>query len=63
MTEPELIILAETERFSVWQAEDPEGETTYNIELGSVTVHLFREEWEEFLALIGQVEEPHAPAG
>jgi len=26
-------------------------------------VHFFREEWEEFLALIGEMEEPHAPAG
>ena len=55
MTEHELTILAETERFSVWQAEDPDGETTYNIELGGVTVHLFREEWEEFLALVREL--------
>jgi hypothetical protein len=36
---------------------------TYHLELGTVTVHFFREEWEEFLALMGDMEEPHAPAG
>jgi hypothetical protein len=53
--EPTIEILAETENFSLWQAEEPDGETTYHLELGAVTVHLFREEWEEFLQLIGEV--------
>lgn len=53
--EPTIEILAETENFSLWQAEEPDGETTYHLELGAVTVHLFREEWEEFLQLVGAV--------
>jgi hypothetical protein len=52
MQEPAIDILSETENFSVWRSEEPDGETTYHLELGFVTVHFFREEWEEFLKLI-----------
>jgi hypothetical protein len=45
-------ILAETQNYIVWTADEPDGETTYNVELGSVTLHFFKEEWEEFLKLI-----------
>ena len=44
--------IAETENYIVWEVEEPDGETTYHVELGSVTVHFFREEWDEFLKLI-----------
>jgi hypothetical protein len=47
--------LAETENFIAWKAEEPDGETTYHLETGSVTVHFFTEEWEEFLDLAGQL--------
>ncbi len=50
-SEPETETLAETENFMVWKAEEPDGETTYHLELNNVTVHFFQEEWEEFLAL------------
>jgi hypothetical protein len=30
---------------------------TYHVELGVATLHLFREEWEEFLALIETAKE------
>jgi hypothetical protein len=62
MEEPAIEILAETENFNVWRAEEPDGETTYHLELGPVTVNLFREEWEEFVRLIEQAAE-HAAAG
>ncbi len=55
MEEPAIAILSETENFSAWQAEEPDGETTYHLELGVVTVHFFREEWEEFLVLVSEV--------
>ncbi len=48
---PETETLAETENFMVWKAEEPDGETTYHLELNNVTVHFFQEEWEEFLEL------------
>jgi len=57
MIEPDIIILSETENFSLWQVEEPDGETTYHLELGSVTMHFFREEWEEFLKLVREVED------
>lgn len=57
MEEPAVEILAESENFSLWRAEEPDGETTYHLELGTVTVHFFREEWEEFLGLIGEMVE------
>ena len=43
--------LAETDNYMVWKAEEPDGETTYHIELNSVTLHFFEEEWEEFIEL------------
>ena len=43
--------LAETDSFSAWRVEEPDGEITYHIEFGSVTLHFFREEWDEALAL------------
>jgi hypothetical protein len=48
-------VLAETANYLIWTADEPDGETTYNIELGSVTVHFFKEEWDEFLKLIRAV--------
>jgi hypothetical protein len=44
--------LAETDSYLAWSAEEPDGETTYHIELGTVTLHFFREEWQEFLRLV-----------
>jgi hypothetical protein len=36
----------------VWRAAEPDGETTYHLELNNVTVHFFQEEWDEFVELI-----------
>lgn len=47
--------LAETSNFLAWRAREPDGEETYHLELGQVTVHFFEEEWEEFLSLIGAI--------
>ncbi|MGE5249133.1 MAG: hypothetical protein ACM3QS_02870 [Bacteroidota bacterium] len=49
--EPLTETLAETDNYLVWKAEEPDGETTYHIELNNVTVHFFDEEWQEFLEL------------
>jgi hypothetical protein len=48
-------ILAETQNYIIWSANEPDGELTYNVELGSVTLHFFQEEWDEFLNLIRAV--------
>jgi hypothetical protein len=48
--------VAETENYLIYSAEEPDGETTWNMELGTVTLHFFREEWKEFLELLAQVK-------
>ena len=50
--EPKTNTLAETDNYLVWKADEPDGETTYQIELNSVTLHFFEEEWEEFIELV-----------
>ena len=45
-------VIAETQNYLIWTADEPDGEKTFNVELGSVTVHFFQEEWDEFLRLI-----------
>jgi hypothetical protein len=59
-SEPDIktIVLAETQNYIAWTADEPDGETTYNIELGSVTLHFFKEEWDEFLELIRALPKP-----
>jgi hypothetical protein len=51
-SEVRTVVLAETPNFAVWQAEEPDDEVTYHVELGNITLHFFREEWEEFLDLL-----------
>ncbi len=48
--------IAETENYLIYSAEEPDGETTWNMELGTVTLHFFREEWKELLELLAQVK-------
>lgn len=44
--------LAETTNFIAWQADEPDEERTYHLELNNVTLHFFAEEWAEFLQLL-----------
>lgn len=53
--EPRTETIAETENFLAWRAEEPDGETTYHIELNNVTIHFFQEEWNEFLQLVKEL--------
>jgi hypothetical protein len=48
--------IAETNTYIAWSAEEPDGETTYHLELNNVTLHFFREEWQEFLNLVNQLK-------
>ncbi|HCU57575.1 MAG TPA: hypothetical protein DF984_05020 [Anaerolineaceae bacterium] len=50
--EPKTTTIAETEAYLAWKAEEPDGETTYHLELNNVTLHFFKEEWKEFLDLV-----------
>ncbi|MBI3242085.1 MAG: hypothetical protein HYZ49_07320 [Chloroflexi bacterium] len=45
-------VLAETENYVIYVAEEFDGETTYHVELDKVTLHFFREEFEELLRLV-----------
>ena len=47
--------LVETDNYSAWQADEPDEESTIHLELNNVTVHFFKEEWEEFLELARQL--------
>ncbi len=44
--------LVETENFEVIKATSSDGEVVYHVELFNVTLHLYVEEWQEFVALI-----------
>jgi hypothetical protein len=55
--EPKTDVIAETESYAAWRAQEPDGETTYHLELNNVTLHFFREEWEEFLDLVRAIPE------
>jgi hypothetical protein len=50
--EPRTTTLAETENYQAWKADEPDGETTYHLELNNVTLHFFQEEWDELLQLM-----------
>jgi hypothetical protein len=43
--------IAETPNYIAWVAKEPDGEDTYHLELGPVTMHFFAEEWKEFIEL------------
>jgi hypothetical protein len=49
--------LAETDNYMAWQADEPDGEVTYHLELNNVTLHFFKEEWDEFLQLVSMLGE------
>lgn len=50
--EPETDVIAETEEYMAWSAQEPDGEVTYHLELNNVTLHFFKEEWDEFIELV-----------
>ena len=54
--DPETRTLAETDNYMAWQAEEPDGETTYHVELNNITLHFFKEEWDESLSLVKTLE-------
>ncbi len=53
--------LAETDNFSIWISQEPDGEVSHHVELGLVTLHFYDEEWDEFLELIGKLPADKGP--
>lgn len=52
----EVDMVAETENFAVWRSPDDEG-FIYHIELGSITLHLASDEWEELQELMSDLDD------
>lgn len=50
-TEQESEILAETENLIAWRSRDETG-FVYHLELGTLSLHLLPEEWDEFVTLV-----------
>ncbi len=49
--EPVTTTLAESDNYIAWKAEEPDGETTFHLEINNVTIHFFQEEWDEFIEI------------
>jgi hypothetical protein len=47
--------ISETENYIIWRSQEPDGETVTHVELGAVTLHFFREEWDELLELFANL--------
>ena len=55
--------LAETDNYLLWRSQEPDGEVSYHVDLDTVTLHFYQEEWQEFVDLIrsGGNDAPKAP--
>ncbi len=49
---PKTNTVVETDQYIIWKSDEPDGETVFHVEVNNVTVHFFKEEWEEFLELM-----------
>jgi hypothetical protein len=55
--DPKIETLMETENYVAWMSHEDDGAVVYHLELGSVTLHFFEEEWGELVELIdGAIE-------
>ena len=55
-SEPKTETIAETDNFHAWLAEEPDGETTYYLQVGRATINFFQEEWDQFLELVKDID-------
>jgi hypothetical protein len=55
--EPTPETLAETENYLVWKAEESDGETVFFMQINNISVSFYKEEWEEFLATLTELDE------
>lgn len=47
--------LGESENYAIWVSNEPDlDEVIYHIEFQNVTIHLFEDEWEEFVSVVLQ---------
>ena len=53
--EPKIQTLGESENYTVWVSNEVDlEEVIYHVEINNVTVHLFEDEWEEFVEVMMQ---------
>ena len=55
--EPNEDTLAETENYEAWVSFENDDEPIYHLDIGRATLHFFREEWDELLVLMSQLED------
>jgi hypothetical protein len=60
MDDPKTENLAETENYVIMQVDEPDGETTFHLQLNNVTIHFFKEEWDEFLELVDALKKTNS---
>jgi hypothetical protein len=48
-------LLSETENLILWRSTEDTG-FVYHLELGSITLHLLPEEWDELIVLVSDAE-------
>jgi len=53
--ETKITTIVESEDCYLYTAEEPDGELTYHLQIGSVTQHFFMEEWQETLDFLKKV--------
>ena len=53
--EPKTTTIVETEDCFAYTAEEPDGETTYHLQINNVTLHFFMEEWQTALEFLEKV--------
>ncbi len=56
-SDPKTETIAETDNFQAWLAEEPDGETTYYLQVGRATINFFQEEWDQFLELAKNIDD------
>ena len=52
--EPEIktTTLAESDEYLAWKADEPDGETTYYLQMNQVTINFFEDEWKIFMEFL-----------
>lgn len=53
--EPKIKTLGESESYAIWVSDESDlEEVIYHIEMGNLTLHLFEDEWDEFVGVFMQ---------
>jgi len=53
--ETKINMIVEQDDYLLYSADEPDGETTYHLQINNVTLHFFNEEWMETLDFLSEV--------